>query len=76
MLFFVRTALSGIFIFCVRCYQKIIRPLLPPTCIYQPGCSEYMILAIKKYGPIYGTGKGLWRICRCHPFNEGGYDPP
>jgi uncharacterized protein len=60
----------------VRVYQKVIRPFLPPTCIYQPGCSEYMILAVKKYGPLYGVPKGVWRICRCHPFNKGGYDPP
>jgi len=54
----------------------LIRPILPPSCIYQPGCSEYMILAVQKYGPWKGVRKGLWRICRCHPFNPGGYDPP
>jgi putative component of membrane protein insertase Oxa1/YidC/SpoIIIJ protein YidD len=31
---------------------------------------------VRKYGPWRGVPKGLWRICRCHPFNEGGYDPP
>jgi putative component of membrane protein insertase Oxa1/YidC/SpoIIIJ protein YidD len=35
-----------------------------------------MIQAIHKYGPVRGTAKGVWRICRCHPFNPGGYDPP
>lgn len=60
----------------VRGYQRIIRPFLPPTCIFQPGCSEYMILAVRKYGPWVGVPKGLWRICRCHPFNAGGHDPP
>jgi uncharacterized protein len=60
----------------VRLYQRLIRPVLPPTCIYQPGCSEYMILAVRKYGPIIGGAKGMWRICRCHPFNQGGEDYP
>jgi uncharacterized protein len=67
---------SGCVIGLVRCYQKVIRPVLPPTCIYQPGCSEYMILAVRKYGPLKGVGKGLWRICRCHPFAKGGQDDP
>jgi len=60
----------------VRLYQRILRPILPPTCIYQPGCSEYMILAVRKYGPWKGVPKGIWRICRCHPYGRGGEDPP
>ena len=60
----------------VRLYQFILRPILPPTCRFQPGCSEYMILSVKKYGPLYGTWRGVRRICRCHPWSEGGYDPP
>ena len=60
----------------VRAYQLLIRPLLPPMCRFEPGCSEYMILAVRKYGPLHGGLKGTWRICRCHPWNAGGYDPP
>ncbi|MDR2704660.1 MAG: membrane protein insertion efficiency factor YidD, partial [Planctomycetaceae bacterium] len=41
-----------------------------------PTCSTYMIEAVKKYGVIRGTLKGLWRILRCNPWNKGGYDPP
>ena len=57
-------------------YRIFVRPLLPPTCIYYPSCSEYFIQAVRKYGPIRGGAKGVRRICRCHPFNEGGFDPP
>ena len=28
------------------------------------------------YLRIRGTAKGIGRICRCHPWNEGGFDPP
>jgi putative membrane protein insertion efficiency factor len=63
-------------IFLVRAYQVLIRPLLPPTCIYEPGCSEYMILAVKKYGPLKGCCKGCYRILRCNPFNKGRIDYP
>ena len=69
-------SIGRLLILIVRSYQKVIRPFLPPTCIFQPGCSEYMVLAIRKYGPLRGVPKGLWRICRCHPFNSGGPDPP
>ena len=69
-------AAGAAMILCVRGYQKVIRPVLPAMCRFQPGCSEYMILAVRKYGPVVGGLKGTWRICRCNPFCEGGYDPP
>ena len=68
--------LSALVIAVVRVYQWCVRPLLPPTCRFEPGCSEYMVGAVKKYGPIVGGAKGVWRICRCNPFCKGGYDPP
>jgi len=60
----------------VRFYQICLRPLLPPLCRFYPSCSEYFIEAVTKYGPVRGACKGVWRICRCHPWNRGGYDPP
>lgn len=60
----------------VRFYQLAISPLLGPKCRYQPTCSHYMIEAVQKYGTLRGGWKGLCRICRCHPFSRGGYDPP
>lgn len=67
---------SAVLIAGVRGYQYCIRPLLPPSCRFEPGCSEYMILAVRKYGPVVGAAKGVWRICRCNPLCRGGYDPP
>jgi putative membrane protein insertion efficiency factor len=69
-------AVGAVMIALVRVYQWCVRPLLPPTCRFEPGCSEYMIQAVKKYGPVVGGAKGVWRICRCNPFCEGGLDPP
>jgi putative membrane protein insertion efficiency factor len=68
--------LSSLLILGVRGYQVCIRPLLPPMCRYQPSCSQYFILAVQKYGPIRGAWRGTMRICRCHPWSKGGYDPP
>jgi putative membrane protein insertion efficiency factor len=68
--------LTNLLIAGVRCYQIVLRPLLPSVCRYQPGCSEYFILSVQKYGPIRGAWRGVCRICRCTPFHRGGYDPP
>lgn len=45
------------------------------NCKFTPTCSEYTKEAIKKYGAIRGTFKGIKRILRCNPFSKGGYDP-
>ncbi|MEC8555443.1 MAG: membrane protein insertion efficiency factor YidD [Planctomycetota bacterium] len=60
----------------VRFYQKFISPMLPPTCRFQPTCSEYMIQSIRKHGFLVGACRGTWRLLRCHPFSKGGNDPP
>lgn len=33
-----------------------------------------MIQAVEKHGVVKGTTMGVARICRCHPFAEGGID--
>ncbi len=58
----------------INIYQMISK-LTPPVCRFYPTCSEYMKQAIIKYGIIKGGFLGIKRILRCHPFNEGGYDP-
>jgi putative membrane protein insertion efficiency factor len=68
--------LSYILIQSVKFYQRAISPLLWSSCRFTPTCSQYMILAIEKYGPIRGVWKGILRILRCHPFHPGGFDPP
>ena len=63
-------------IFLVRCYQRLLSPLLGRICRFHPSCSEYYILAVRKYGLMRGSWKGVCRICRCHPFHPGGVDYP
>lgn len=60
----------------VRLYQWLISPALGRRCRFEPSCSVYFIESVRKYGAIRGTLRGIWRICRCHPWNPGGYDPP
>ena len=60
---------------CIIFYQEAISAHFPPSCRYEPTCSQYAIESIKKYGPFKGTGMALFRILRCNPFCKGGYDP-
>jgi len=76
---FVRTLIrlpSFVLIGLVRVYQLLLSPILGRQCRFLPTCSHYFIGAVEKYGAVRGTWKGLVRICRCHPWHPGGYDPP
>ncbi|HTL90302.1 MAG TPA: membrane protein insertion efficiency factor YidD [Leptolyngbya sp.] len=59
----------------VKGYRVAISPLLMPTCRFYPTCSQYAIEAIETHGALKGSWLSAHRICRCHPFNSGGYDP-
>ena len=63
-------------LFPVFAYRKLVSPWFRPRCIYYPSCSEYFEQAVLKYGVFKGSAKGFYRIMRCHPFAEGGDDPP
>ena len=59
----------------LRLYKRWISPSLAPSCRYVPTCSEYAMEAIDRYGVLRGGMMAAWRLLRCHPFVEGGYDP-
>lgn len=61
----------------IKFYQKFISKyiLIGNNCRFYPTCSDYSIQAYKKYGFFKGTYLAIYRILRCHPFNDGGYDP-
>ncbi|MGY5847947.1 membrane protein insertion efficiency factor YidD [Salegentibacter sp. HM20] len=63
------------FIWLVRFYQKFISPLTPATCRYSPTCSEYTLVALKRFGILKGGWMGLKRIGSCNPWGGKGYDP-
>ena len=62
-------------IWFVHLYQNKASDKTRLRCVFEPSCSEYMILAIEKYGVFIGVIKGVIRLLRCHPPN-GGVDYP
>ena len=59
----------------VLLYQKLAPAKLRKSCLFEPSCSEYMLLSVEKYGLCVGVAKGINRLCRCHHPN-GGVDYP
>ena len=70
-----RRAAAAALIALVYLYRATLGPLLGGHCRFQPTCSQYMIDAIRKHGPLRGVTRGLWRILRCNPWGGCGYDP-
>ena len=64
-----------IVIFVIKIYQRYAPYHIRSCCLFIPNCSEYMRLAIEKYGLIRGIRMGIARYRRCCAPN-GGEDYP
>jgi putative membrane protein insertion efficiency factor len=60
----------------VRFYQLTISRLLGPVCRFEPSCSRYAVACLESHGAVRGSLLSIVRLCKCHPFHPGGYDPP
>ncbi|HKQ67794.1 MAG TPA: membrane protein insertion efficiency factor YidD [Polyangiaceae bacterium] len=60
----------------IRLYRKVISPLLGPVCRFEPSCSSYAQSCVETHGALRGSLLSAVRLCKCHPFHPGGYDPP
>lgn len=67
----VKQALTG----AIRGYQILLRPMLGSHCRFYPSCSDYAREAIERHGAARGSWLAARRVCRCHPYHPGGYDP-
>jgi uncharacterized protein len=56
-------------------YKRFISPALPRRCKYEPTCSSYAVRAVREYGILRGLVLAIWRLLRCNPWSDGGYDP-
>lgn len=68
-------AIRAIVLAPIVVYQKAISPALPRRCKYEPTCSRYAVDAIRAYGILRGAVLTAWRVLRCNPWSDGGYDP-
>lgn len=60
----------------IRLYQRTLSPLLGNVCRFEPSCSRYAAECLKLHGAARGSLLSFLRLCKCHPFHPGGYDPP
>lgn len=58
----------------MRAYQRVISPLIAPRCKYYPTCSNYAVEAVQTYGVLRGSVLAAWRLLRCNPWSDGGFD--
>ncbi len=62
-------------IFLLRAYKFAISPFLGQKCRFFPSCSSYAIEAIQVHGSMKGGMLAAKRLCKCHPWHPGGFDP-
>ena len=59
----------------IKFYRKYLTHILKSRCIYTPTCSVYAIEALQKRNLFDAIFLIVWRIIRCNPLCQGGYDP-
>jgi uncharacterized protein len=67
--------MNRLLIWLLRGYQLLVSPMLGQNCRFYPTCSNYAIEAVRAHGAVRGGWLAARRVCRCHPWNEGGVDP-
>lgn len=72
---YILLAAKRMFINAIKLYQRYAPASLRNKCRFEPSCSEYMILAVEKYGLIKGVQRGVERLKRCN-IDGGGFDFP
>lgn len=68
------SVLSAPLCLAIRAYQKAVSPLLPHVCRFVPSCSEYALIALKRYGVVKGGMLAAARLAKCGPWCGGGVD--
>lgn len=67
--------IKKLIVFLVRVYQVCLSPFLGQNCRYYPSCSSYTSECFQTLPIHKASWYSLKRICKCHPFSTGGFDP-
>lgn len=67
--------MKAVLIALIQGYRLLLSPWWGRQCRFTPTCSEFAREAIERHGALEGTWLGMRRVCRCHPWRAGGYDP-
>jgi uncharacterized protein len=66
----VQIAFSGLFLF----YKTFVSSQDLSVCTFTPSCSEYGILAVKRFGPVQGGFMTMDRLTRCNGLSPTAYE--
>lgn len=66
---------TDLLVWTLRGYQRLISRYTPPMCRFEPTCSQYAVVAVKRFGVFRGSWLAAARLLRCHPLHPGGFDP-
>lgn len=67
--------MQAFLVFLIKLYRYLISPWVGQHCRFHPTCSVYALTAIERFGALKGSCLAAKRLCRCHPWHEGGIDP-
>ncbi|MFH0985674.1 MAG: membrane protein insertion efficiency factor YidD [Candidatus Omnitrophota bacterium] len=67
--------MKQLLVLAIRFYRACVAPFFGPGCRFTPSCSVYAEEAINKKGAMRGASLAIQRLCKCHPFHPGGFDP-
>ena len=65
---------SSLLLSAIRFYQRWLSPMLGTRCRFHPSCSHYTAAAVERFGILRGGLLGGFRLLRCQPLSDGGFD--
>ncbi len=67
--------MKALLLLLLKGYKLVVSPFLGQNCRFYPSCSDYAQQAVSVHGALRGSLLAGRRLCKCHPWNAGGFDP-
>ncbi|MFZ4712906.1 MAG: membrane protein insertion efficiency factor YidD [Bacteriovoracaceae bacterium] len=62
-------------LFFLKFYKLFLSPFLGNRCRFYPSCSDYAKGCLEQHSLTKSSFLITKRLCKCHPFHSGGFDP-